>query len=130
MARDKRWTPVRRGALYCSPGCGLPCTWADFKRAARGAAALAEHLGPGWKPRVWENLGWHFEAVLGEGHLNVSPSLRGRSRRYTAYLSRTPGPGGHWVEHRSTARAAVRAVIDQAEAEAFTILGVVAEART
>ena len=29
------------------------------------ASNLARRLGPGWKSRVWENLGWHWEAVNG-----------------------------------------------------------------
>lgn len=34
------------------------------KEATEAAAKLAEELGPGWKPEVWENLGWHHKAVI------------------------------------------------------------------
>jgi len=60
-----RWKPVRRGAVYCSPGCGLGCKHADYLKASRKAAAVAHRLGVGWVPEVWENLGWHYRAVKG-----------------------------------------------------------------
>lgn len=63
------WTPVRRGASYCSPACGgkgaFGCTWSKFQTATRKAKALAKRMGKNWKPRVWENLGWHWEVTSG-----------------------------------------------------------------
>lgn len=59
-----RWTPVRSGATYCSPACGARCTLSEFQAATRAAEKLAASLGPRWKPRVWENLGWHYSAEL------------------------------------------------------------------
>lgn len=64
-AVDKRTRPVRRGALYCSPWCGGGCTYEAFQRATAKAAELCARLGDGWKPRVWENLGWHYAARKG-----------------------------------------------------------------
>lgn len=61
------WKPKRNGDVYCSPACGGKCTWAAYQKAKRGAAALAKTMGPGWKPKVWENLGWHFKVVRGDG---------------------------------------------------------------
>ena len=55
------WTPKREGAVYCSPACGNGCKWVDYKLASHKASKLAGRLGAGWKPRVWENLGWHWE---------------------------------------------------------------------
>lgn len=64
---DDRWTPVAQpGGIYCSPRCGGGCTREAFDAAAAAAEALAKRLGRGWKPHVWENLGWHYEAVKGE----------------------------------------------------------------
>lgn len=62
----ERYTPVRRGAIYCSPFCGHGCTWAKHQAAVKAAKALCKVLGKGWTPRVWENLGWHYEALFGE----------------------------------------------------------------
>lgn len=59
------WVPVRKGDVYCSPRCGAGCTYAQFEQASEEARALAERLGDGFKPRVWENLGWHYEAWNG-----------------------------------------------------------------
>lgn len=64
MTDEERWTPVRRGDVYCSPGCGMGCTVYDFEAAQTNAHALASVLGPKWKPHVWENLGWHYSATL------------------------------------------------------------------
>lgn len=64
MTEEERWTPVRRGDVYCSPACGNNCTVYDFEAAHTNAQALVSVLGPKWKPRVWENLGWHYAAVL------------------------------------------------------------------
>ena len=67
VVRD--WTPRSLpGGKYCSPACGGAkgfCTKADFDRATKDAGALAQRLGDGWKPRVWENLGWHWEVTKG-----------------------------------------------------------------
>lgn len=58
------WAPARRGKTYCSPACGHGCTWAKYQQAVQKAERLAKALGPFWKPRVWENLGWHWSARL------------------------------------------------------------------
>lgn len=53
---------MRRGAIYCSPACGGNCTWEAYRQAEKRSKALCENLGSKWKPRVWENLGWHYRA--------------------------------------------------------------------
>ena len=60
-----RRTPVRDGDRYCSPACGLGCTWDAYLRATSAANDLCSMLGEGWKPVVWENLGWHYRAERG-----------------------------------------------------------------
>jgi hypothetical protein len=65
------WTPVLRGGVYCSPRCGGKCTKKAFDRATKEADKLCKTLGPGWKPRVWENLGWHYEAAKGPFKVHV-----------------------------------------------------------
>lgn len=59
--------PVKRGPYYCSPWCGAKCTIVAFDAAGIKAKALADRLGPEWKPRVWENMGWHYAAVTDSG---------------------------------------------------------------
>lgn len=78
------WTPVaghdpERGDTYCSPRCGGRCRKRDYDYCVERAQTLANLLGEGWKPRVWENLGWHYEAYrgskdIGEGRVSVSPN--------------------------------------------------------
>lgn len=69
------WTPVRDGDVYCSPRCGFRCTWQAYQDAVAGANALCALLGaPGeWKPRVWENGGWHYEAGRGAATVSYKP---------------------------------------------------------
>lgn len=55
---------------YCSPACGFKCTRHAYERAMREADALAIRLGPGWEPRVWENWGWHYEAIKGAARVH------------------------------------------------------------
>lgn len=59
-----RWTPIRRGNVYCSPACGSLCTYADYERAVKHADDLCKLLGEGWKPIVWENMRWHYKAAF------------------------------------------------------------------
>lgn len=47
---------------YCAPACGHDCTLVEHANAHTSAKALADRLngaGSGWRPVVWENLGWH-----------------------------------------------------------------------
>jgi hypothetical protein len=57
------WEPIRKGEIYCSTACGCKCTWSAYKRAHANGKALAKKLGKGWKVRVWENIGWHWEVT-------------------------------------------------------------------
>lgn len=57
------WKPKRRGNIYCAPACGRGCTYAEFVLAQTQGKRLAKRLGRGWEARIWENLGWHYEAV-------------------------------------------------------------------
>jgi hypothetical protein len=63
IALDDRWTPKLNGSIFCSPACGFGCKKADFDHATQRASALANKLGSGWQPHVWENGGWHFEVT-------------------------------------------------------------------
>lgn len=76
MSAKRSWTPIHRGSTYCSPACGgetkWGCTFAAWENAHLQAKALAKLMGPGWLPRVWENLGWHYAVLLGS-RVSVSP---------------------------------------------------------
>lgn len=58
------------GRRYCSPACGHDCMHADFRLAKRNGEQMARALGVGWKPRIWENLGWHYSAVKGTAEVH------------------------------------------------------------
>lgn len=83
------WKAVRRGATYCSPGCGAKCTWEKYQHAKRMARALAKRLGPGWKPEVWENMGWHWKAAGPGGALVYDQGIYGGGPHY--WCSIPPG---------------------------------------
>ena len=132
------WTPVRDGDLYCSPRCGFRCTWQAYQDAVAGANALCALLGPtgDWKPRVWENGGWYYEARRGEARVSYYPKKGYGSRppEFSCFLTTTiHGAGGHSLAykavHSADPRAAVQAAlvlwrsdIDCAEREYTAIL--------
>lgn len=103
---NDRYTPQlrRKGKVYCSPWCGIGCTRAAFERATREANELCALLGDGWRPRVWENLGWFYAAERGpdvgsaqRAFCEVHPSTRGSTitadwtvAGYTIFLNVQP----------------------------------------
>jgi len=127
LKRTLSWKPHRYvwGDIYCSPACGYGCTREAFEQAQEGARLLVEELGPGFKPRVWENLGWHYEAVSLDKTMKVSPSIdriKDEIVGYTAYFGE-PGPGGRWAASDKTWRKAIRKVLEEAELEAASVRG-------
>jgi hypothetical protein len=77
VERRLSWKP-RAGAdgIYCAPACGRGCKRIEYDAAVAAVDALVKLLGPGWKSRVWENLGWHYEAISKCGRWKLSPSAR------------------------------------------------------
>jgi|GEM_PF-852899 len=125
---DSRWTPRRRRAngvdLYCSPRCGGGCTWADYRLAHKDGAGLARRLGAGWTVEVWENLGWHYQAVSPCGRFKVScdPGNGYRGSTFTAFLGDTGGHcGGTWAKTADTPEEAILAVAREAVADLHKI---------
>jgi hypothetical protein len=109
------WTPRRRGSVYCAPACGFSCTWAAYQKAKEDAAKLCTYLkkklGMRWLPRVWENLGWHYEVHDETGKMKVYPSsIDGKVRSYIAFLGHTAHVGGTWAEQGNTPELALAAV--------------------
>lgn len=106
-AAARSWTPVRQGRRYCSPACGGGCTHAEYVRATHAAEAMVRRLGTAWRPRVWENLGWHWQVHLemvrgGRVELRAGPG----PREYRVMAGRVS-----WGRGRTPAQA-LRAALD------------------
>ena len=83
------WTPIETpDGKYCSPRCGCGCTKAAYEQAVVDATTLCALLGPNWTPRVWENGGWHYMALIGKVH--------GREPNIGVH-SKNPSTGLHFV---------------------------------
>ncbi len=85
----KGWTPIRRAHVYCSPLCGGGCTYGEYNRAVKNAADLCARLGAGWKPEVWENLGWHWRVSNGLVEVHNS-KWQNDPIEYSAWLQTSP----------------------------------------
>jgi hypothetical protein len=84
------WKPVRNTAVYCSPAWrqgGLRCTVSAYRKANDKAKRLAAALGKRWRPRVWENLGWHYSADLQAGDVSISVYHHGPSRYWASLMA-------------------------------------------
>lgn len=75
MAQERKrdWRPVLRGRIYCSPGCKAGCTRKDYEAKRKQARAAAQQLGEGWKPQVWENMGWHWSLRHEQTGVEIHP---------------------------------------------------------
>lgn len=101
-------TAVRRGDTYCSPWCGCGCSWEKHQEAVQKGDRLARELGPDWHPRIWENMGWHYEAVHRSGLIGVH--CFGRARFWADMKS----DGHQWHAEARTPKAAVLAAMNLA----------------
>jgi len=54
--------------------------------AMRIARDVAKQLGAPWKPRVWENLGWHACVDFGDGYLAAAGREVGIAEGMTLYI--------------------------------------------
>ena len=91
-------TPVSNGNTYCAPFCGRGCTYSEFDIATAEANQLVIELGEGWKSRVWENLGWHYEAKK-----SFASVIKHRDK-YTCYFNT---PQKQFISQSSDAKSAV-----------------------
>lgn len=108
------------------------------------AALAASGLGPGWRVRVWENLGWHWSLVSPCLHWQIHPSRcdahdRRKITGFSAYLNeprvqatdeprpgaKTHASGGRWVEDGATPREAMARTIVAAREEIDGLLAIV-----
>lgn len=113
---------MTKKGIKCASWCGRGCTKAEWEEARSGSKALVKELGPGWRPRVWENLGWHYSAV--NGHVNVHPDrVQAMSAQtgkkflvtrpfFTAFISvDLDSSGGRWFDHGKTPKQAVEKAV-------------------
>lgn len=108
--RNFRAKPRLRGAIYCSPWCGGNCTKASFDSVTERAEKLAKHMGPGWRPIVHENLGWHGRVVKGREALAEITFDRKRDG-YTAWVQTRP----QFIVRGTNAKAALAEALRQAD---------------
>jgi hypothetical protein len=73
-------------------------------------------MGTGWKPRVWENLGWHWCVVKGipippiwsAGFLEITPPHR-PGDTYTAWIQSTP----QFIFHDKNPKTALSLAVEE-----------------
>lgn len=61
---------------YCGSRCGFKCSRAKYDYACRRATELAERMGDGWQPEVWENWGWNWKVERGDASIHVNEDKR------------------------------------------------------
>lgn len=122
MTKKLSWKPRRKDKIYCAPACGRGCTFAEYQRAQKDAKKLlAKMRGKGWKIRVHENLGWHYQVYY--GGMNVYASGSG-GRKYWVLFNTHDGIGAgdmRWSNsghYSSDPNKAVAAVLRRAKKEA------------
>lgn len=86
---EKGWTPVLSGdgKTYCSPLCGFGCSKAEHDAATAKAASMAEQLGQGWSPVVWENAGWHAKVEKGCAEVLFDDLGPSGDQSYSAWIN-------------------------------------------
>lgn len=93
------------GDEFCSPGCGHGCTLEQYQAATVQADALMRMLGRGWRPEVWEKLGWSASVVSPCGRIRVRPRTAFGVTSYDANLC------GRWATSARDPRSAVVEVV-------------------
>lgn len=120
---NDRWTPVRKGNTYCSPGCGAGCTIQQFNRATKAAAKLAARMGKGWKPDVWENLGWFYRVVSADGRVEIHPPQRRGDTYWVAVES--DADTGQYTADGATPEKALKLVTERIQRHARMLAALV-----
>ena len=100
----------------CAEWCGSGCTQKMYDEALWTAENLVKRLGDGWKTRVWENSGWHSEALSANGMVTVHPPTKTGRDTFSASFDR----GRYW-EYAATPKAAVAAVLAKVRAVADSL---------
>lgn len=118
------WVPISSGGIYCSPACGRGCTWAQFQTAKRQGARLAKLSGKGFESRVWENLGWWYEAQKRiSPHCRIIVRKHDFVRGYSAELHLSRGLHQQWfAKECSTPSKAVQTVLAEAKKDTLALV--------
>lgn len=116
---ERDWTPVRRGAIYCSPACGFSCTWEAHEAAKVKGETLAKRCGPGYTFEVHENGTWNYRAVSPCQRIGVHE----HGRQYLAFLGDAEHHGvlGRYSEWGSTPQKAIANALAAARAHLASI---------
>lgn len=109
------WRPKRNGVYFCSAGCGSHkfCLHADYLHVKKRAEELAASLGEGWKPKVWENLGWFGAVTKGRAEIHLNDHRRGHTNYmlyfnvYPQIVLTGPHPAALWEKGLKTLRTQV-----------------------
>lgn len=75
---------------FCGAQCGCGCTKVAYDLAVKRATMVARVMGPKWRPRVHENLGWHAAAYINgtDHHVSADPWLDDLT--YSAWIQLSP----------------------------------------
>lgn len=84
----RNWTPILDGKIYCSAACGCKCTKEAYDKAHTDGDTLVNRLGTDdWEVRVWENMGWHYEARHKRETVSISESTYSDGTTYRCYYN-------------------------------------------
>jgi len=122
MAREK---PIRKGKIYCTPSCGMRCTYQQYKYSRDRAKKIKDILGKGWRIHVRHNHGWRASVLskdgwweiwrYGEGFIaDISDIQKQRHTRWSG--------GGR------TPKSAMKKALSNARCELTPLVGAVKEA--
>ena len=90
MPKELSRKPVRNGQIYCSPDCGMGCTYVAYLHATKDTENLVKALGAGWEGDTFENMGWHTAANFDVGSTGEGLRLHKDGTSYTVYMINVP----------------------------------------
>lgn len=88
----------------------------DKKTAEAKAQALVDVMGPQWEPRVWRNMGYHYEIRRKLEETGGGVSLRGAQGRYRCLISFDrcgTGEISFEIQYRDTPQEAFDAALEE-----------------
>lgn len=107
-----------RGGIYCGPDCGMGCTRESYNDKRAHLSQLIDQLGKGWTGRMWDNLGWHWEAISPCRRIHVSYNeTHGVASRWSASIQRAGDFGILWHGYGRTPDAAIKRAIADLESK-------------
>lgn len=127
------WTPVKQGAIYCSPACGASCKLAEYDRVKTLARTVAKKMGKGWEISLHENMGWFGSVKSPDGLWTIHVPDRYQPR-YEAKFGGDPyttlpigrmGAVISWSAVGETPEAAVQRLIEVAKPDIEKIHNVI-----